>query len=382
MRARRGQISLYNDDKIFSSCALFGMINLRGERFTSKEAVRAISCMRERGNGLGGGFAVYGIYPDFRDLYALHVMYMNLEAKRRSEKILARDFRILISEEIPTKSNDKILDPPVFWRYFLEPRPSKLRDENADSDEYVVGRVMRINSGIRGAYVISSGRNMGVFKGIGFPEDVANFFRLDEYRGYIWICHARFPTNTPGWWGGAHPFNILDCSVAHNGELSSYGVNRRYLEMQGYKCVMQTDTEVLAYTFDLLMRRHKMPVELISKVLAPPYWEEIDSMELEERQMFTALRQVYGNLMMNGPFSIIFARHGEMIGLTDRKKLRPLIAGIKDYFLYISSEESAIRLISHNPDRLIHPSGGEIIIGRLEGLKVIEIPTLIGKVHV
>jgi glutamate synthase domain-containing protein 1 len=55
----------------------------------------------------------------------------------------------------------------------------------------------------------------------------------------------------PGWWGGAHPFNIFDWTVVHNGELSSYGINRRYLEMYGYKCTLQTDTEVLAYAFDL-----------------------------------------------------------------------------------------------------------------------------------
>ncbi|MCX8171774.1 MAG: glutamine amidotransferase family protein, partial [Candidatus Bathyarchaeota archaeon] len=233
-----------------------------------------------------------------------------------------------------------------------------------------------------GAYIISSGKNMGVFKGIGFPEDIADFFRLNEYRGYMWICHARFPTNTPGWWGGAHPFNILDWSVAHNGELSSYGINRRYLEMQGYECTMKTDTEVLAYALDLLARRHKMPIELIAKVLAPPYWEEIDVMEPKERSMFVALRRVYGSLMMNGPFSIIAARHGEMIGLTDRKKLRPLIAGIKGDFLHISSEESAIRLISSSLDKVMRPYGGEIIVGRLRGLKVVETPTLVGRMHV
>ncbi|MEM2961371.1 MAG: glutamine amidotransferase family protein [Candidatus Bathyarchaeia archaeon] len=379
MYARRGQINLHSNDKIFSSCALFGMINLTGERFASREPLRAISSMRERGNGLGGGFAIYGIYPDFRDLYAFHVMYMDWRSKSRAEKILMRDFRILFSEEIPTKNSNKLPGALIFWRYFLEPEPSKIRDESVDTDEYVVRRVMKINAGVRGAYVISSGKNMGVFKGVGFPEDIEDFFHLDEYKGYMWICHARFPTNTPGWWGGAHPFNILDWSVAHNGELSSYGVNRRYLEMQGYKCVMQTDTEVLAYAFDLLARRRKVQIELIAKVLSPTYWEEIDSMENGDRVMFRALRQAYGSLMMNGPFSIIVAHHGEMIGLADRKKLRPLVAGIKGNFLYISSEESAIRLISPNVDRIIRPSGGEMIIGRLRCLKVLEVPTLIGR---
>jgi glutamate synthase domain-containing protein 1 len=364
------------DDKIFSSCAIFGMINIRGERFTSKGPLRAICCMRERGNGLGGGFAIYGIYPNFKDIYAFHVMCINARAKRKVEEFLTRNFRILLSEEIPTENTDTISDPPIFWRYFLEPISSRLKDERVDNDDYIVNKVMKINVGIEGAYVLSSGKDMGVFKGIGFPEDLAKFFRLNEYKGYIWICHTRFPTNTPGWWGGAHPFNILDWSVAHNGELSSYGTNRRYLEMHGYKCTMYTDTEVLAYAFDLLVRRHKMPIELVAKVLAPPYWEEIDAMETRQRLIFTGLRQVYRSLMANGPFSVVVARHGELMGLTDRKKLRPLIAGVKDDFLYISSEEAAIRLISPELDRIIRPSGGEIIIGRLNRLSVIEVPSL------
>ena len=144
---------------------------------------------------------------------------------------------------------------------------------------------MRINTETGKAFVFSSGKNMGVFKGVGFPEDVADFFCLEDYQGYLWSCHSRFPTNTPGWWGGAHPFNILDWTVVHNGELSSYGINRRYLEMYGYKCTMQTDTEVLAYTVDLLMRRQNLPIELVAQILAAPLWEEIDQMEPKKAQL-------------------------------------------------------------------------------------------------
>jgi glutamate synthase domain-containing protein 1 len=117
---------------------------------------------------------------------------------------------------------------------------------------------MRINTE-QERHLLLRGKDMGVFKGVGFPEDVAEFFCLEDYQGYLWSCHSRFPTNTPGWWGGAHPFNILDWTVVHNGELSSYGINRRYLEMYGYKCTMQTDTEVLT-AVDLLMRRQRQVV--------------------------------------------------------------------------------------------------------------------------
>ena len=45
---------------------------------------------------------------------------------------------------------------------------------------------------------------MGVFKAVGYPEDVGDFYRLEDYKGYCWTAHGRYPTNTPGWWGGAH----------------------------------------------------------------------------------------------------------------------------------------------------------------------------------
>jgi glutamate synthase domain-containing protein 1 len=250
------------------------------------------------------------------------------------------------------------------WRYFVQ--TGKYEPKTLTQDDYVIYKVMKINTETGKAFVFSSGKNMGVFKGVGFPEDIAEHFCLEEYEGYIWVCHGRFPTNTPGWWGGAHPFTILDWTVVHNGELSSYGTNRRYLEMYGYKCTMQTDTEVLAYAFDLLIRRQRLPIQIASQVLAPPFWTEIN----EQRNIQLALRQTYGSLLMNGPFSVIVAHNDEMIGLTDRIKLRPLTAGTRGDHLYLSSEEAAIRLVSPTLDKSWNPRGGEPVVGRLGPSKV------------
>jgi len=79
-----------------------------------------------------------------------------------------------------------------------------------------------------------------------------------------------------------------------------------------------------------------------------------------------ALRQVYGSLLLNGPFAVIIAHQGEMIGLTDRIRLRPLTVGEKGDMLYLSSEESAIRLIAPELDKAWIPMGGEPVIGRLK----------------
>jgi len=360
----------FNDDKDFAGCSIFGMMNLEGKRFSSRDPVKAISNMHERGNGLGGGFAVYGLYPEHADDYAFHIMYLSKEAKEKTGKLLNESFDVIHEEEIPTREAN-VWNPPFVWRYFIQ--LGKRKPENQIADDYVTEKVMRINTETGKAFVFSSGKNMGVFKGVGFPEDIADFFCLEEYEGYIWTCHGRFPTNTPGWWGGAHPFNILDWTVVHNGELSSYGINRRYLEMYGYKCTMQTDTEVLAYAFDLLMRRQHLPMEIVSQILAPPFWTEIEASESKQGRTLRALRQTYGSLLMNGPFSVIVAHQGEMIGLTDRIKLRPLSAGIRGDFLYLSSEEAAMRLVSPVLDKYWNPRGGEPVIGRIGSRKVVEV---------
>ena len=361
----------YGEDKVIDACSLFGMMDLTGRRFGSREPLKAISNMHERGNGLGGGYAIYGLYPEHRNDYAFHIMYLNMESKEKTDRLLAQNFDVLQAEEMPVNEAANVWNPPIIWRYFLQPKKGNV--QNQSHDEYVVQKVMRINVETGGAFVFSSGKDMGVFKGVGFPEDIAEYFCLDEYEGYLWVCHGRFPTNTPGWWGGAHPFNILDWTVVHNGELSSYGINRRCLEMYGYQCTMQTDTEVLAYTLDLLMRKQKLPMEIVARILAPPLWTEVDDMEPNEKHLCTALRQCYSSLLMNGPFTIIAAHNGEMIGLTDRIKLRPLTAGIKGQTLYLSSEESAIQLISRNLDRVWSPRGGEPVIGRLRTLKPLAI---------
>ena len=354
----------YHDDKVIDACSLFGMMDTSGRRFSGEDVVRAIANMHVRGNGLGGGFAIYGLYPEYANHYAFHVMYLGQEGQAEVEAFLKQRFHVIHAEEVPTKPLPAIVNPPLVWRYFLEVKTEKTSGQSEDN--YVVDKVMEINTMIKDTLVFSSGKNMAVFKGVGYPEEIAEYFCLEQYEGYLWTAHGRFPTNTPGWWGGAHPFNVLDWTVVHNGEISSYGINRRYLEQFGYNCTMQTDTEVVAYAVDLLVRRHGLPIEIVAKILAPPFWSYIARCPLEEQNFFRTLRQVYGSLLLNEPFTVIIAHQGEMIGLTDRIRLRPLTVGTKGSVLYLSSEESAIRLICPDLDRAWIPIGGEPIVGSLK----------------
>ena len=125
---------------------------------------------------------------------------------------------------------------------------------------------------------------------------------------------------------------------------------------------------MLVFAVDLLVRRHRLPLEMVARVLASPLWSEIERMPPGEQELPRALRQVYGSLLLNGPFAVIIARQGEMIGLTDRIRLRPMVVGEEGDMLYLSSEESAIRLVAPHLDRTWLPMGGEPVIGRLKAI--------------
>ena len=248
----------------------------------------------------------------------------------------------------------------------MAPLPRKLANSHLPEREYVARCVIRINGEIEGAYVFSSGKNMGIFKGVGYPEDIGRFYRLEEYEGYAWTCHGRYPTNTPGWWGGAHPFGLLDLSVVHNGEISSYDANRRYMEMFGYKCTLQTDTEVITYIIDYLMRRQGLRLEEVSHVIAASFWSTIDRKEEPARSQQALLRRMFPSLLVTGPFSIIVGFESGIMGLCDRLKLRSMVCAEKGDRAYISSEESAVRRIEPSLDKIYSPAGGEAVIYELK----------------
>jgi glutamate synthase domain-containing protein 1 len=353
--------------RISSGCAISGIIDKEGKRFNGDEIIKSIALMHDRSNGLGGGFAAYGIYPQYKDFYALHVFYDNLSIKMRTEDFISKHFDIESAGNIPTKPVPGVRNKPLIWRYFVYPRNYMRKEGFVDEAEFTSRHIIEINKEYKGAYVFSSGKNMGTFKGVGYPEDIGKFFMLDTYEGYMWMAHGRFPTNTPGWWGGAHPFTMLDWSVIHNGEISSYDANRRFVEMYGYKCTLQTDTEVITYLFDMLVRKHNIPMGKAIKVVAAPFWDDIERESKEVQNELKSIRSVYASALINGPFSIILGFKKGMIALNDRIKLRPLVAAENGSRTYIASEESAIRIICDNPHKIWSPQGGEPVIALLKG---------------
>ena len=353
--------------RIPSGCAISAVISKTGRKMTGEKIIESMKPMHDRSNGLGGGFAAYGIYPEYREFYAFHMFFNDRESRKNCEVFLKERFEIVKSEIIPTRKIPAITDEPIIWRYFVAPLQSVLTNLQLDEKEFIAQTVMKINTEMPGAYIFSSGKNMGTFKAVGFPEDVGVFYKLEEYEGYSWTAHGRYPTNTPGWWGGAHPFTLLDYSIVHNGEISSYDANRRFIEMFGYKCTLQTDTEVITYIMDYLLRVQKLTLQEAASVIAAPFWSTIAAKDnAAEKEKLEYLRTVFPNLLITGPFSIVFGFNGGLMALNDRLKLRSMVVGEKDDKVFIASEESAIRMMEPNAENIYAPAGGEAVIVKVK----------------
>ena len=361
--------------RIPAGCAIAAIVATDGKPMSGHDIITSMEPMRERSSGLGGGFAGYGIYPKYADCFAFHFFFDSRDSRKTTEAYLEQGCEVVNSELIPIRKMARITDEPLIWRYFIKPHKSMLARLQLDENEYVMRLVMHINTSIDGAYVFSCGKNMGIFKAVGYPEDVGRYYRLEEYEAYQWTAHGRYPTNTPGWWGGAHPFGLLDWSVVHNGEISSYDANRRFIEMFGYRCTLQTDTEVITYIADYLLRRQKLSLQETAHVMAAPFWSTIEHLDMRDpegarkRAELAYLRKVFPSLLVTGPFSIILGFNGGCMALNDRLKLRSLVAAHKGNRVFIASEEAAIRAIEPDARDIFAPAGGVPYIVRVDGVE-------------
>ena len=89
--------------KIHGGCGLMGICDECGTLMSGEDAIRAMAVQRDRGNGLGGGFAGYGIYPEFPDHFCFHMMYHDVKAKEEAEAVFDRYFTVDLAEPMPTR---------------------------------------------------------------------------------------------------------------------------------------------------------------------------------------------------------------------------------------------------------------------------------------
>ena len=74
--------------RIPSGCAIAAVISREGNKMSGEKITDAMRPMHDRSNGLGGGFAGYGIYPQYKDFYALHMFFDERTTRKNCEAFL------------------------------------------------------------------------------------------------------------------------------------------------------------------------------------------------------------------------------------------------------------------------------------------------------
>ncbi|HET7375792.1 MAG TPA: glutamate synthase, partial [Anaerolineae bacterium] len=232
------------------------------------------------------------------------------------------------------------------------------KDISAAEDEFVFQNSFRLNKEYYGSsddkkgFVLSHGRNMMILKAVGYAEDIAQYYQLEEMEANVWIGHQRYPTRGRVWHpGGAHPFSGLDEALVHNGDFANYFGVVEYLRQKNYFPLFMTDTEVSVYLFDLYSRVFGYPLEYVIEALAPTTERDFARLPIEKQVVYRAIQRSHLHASPDGPWFFIVARNDvktqtmQLIGITDTSMLRPQVFALQSgekSIGVIASERQAI----------------------------------------
>ncbi|MEM4189841.1 MAG: hypothetical protein QW544_04945 [Candidatus Caldarchaeum sp.] len=348
-----------------SGCGILGVLRRKdASKVKASETLSSIECVRYRGSKLGAGFAAYNLDSSNNSLHKVKVFVSSDDALRHVKDVL-KEYADGGLWEIgfDTSASSRFAS----WTAYVESSESNLR-EAVDRINFEL-----MNAGMKGR-VYSWGRFVEVFKGVGYPLDVADQYGLVERRveADLWIAHTRQPTNSPGvfpiW---SHPFASHEWAIAHNGDISSFGANMEFVRFRGYRSFVGTDSELIAYLLDYLTNIQHMPVEKAAAALVNPFEADvlnnIAGIGLEE---YVAGRGAW----LDGPFTVVAGYcDGEdvyMLALADRSKFRPLVVGMDEERFYVASEEAEVRQLSEKARVWPVKPGGIFLASMKKGLLI------------
>jgi amidophosphoribosyltransferase len=108
---------------------------------------------------------------------------------------------------------------------------------------------------VPGAYVLSQGQSIEIFKGVGNPAAIIGRLALEGRAGTHAIGHTRMATESAVTVAGSHPFSTGDDTcLVHNGSLSNHNRLREQLARHGERFQTDNDSEVAAAYLAARMR--------------------------------------------------------------------------------------------------------------------------------
>ena len=208
----------------------------------------------------------------------------------------------------------------------------KAEEEFIFQNTYQLNLALYSALGEKRAFVLSHGRNMMILKIVGYAEQVAQYYKLEDFKSHIWIAHQRYPTKGRVWHpGGAHPFIGLNEALVHNGDFANYYSVSDYLRQRNVYPLFLTDTEVSVQVFDLMNRVYGYPLEYIIEALAPTGEMDFDHLPEEKQRIYRQIQTAHIHGSPDGPWFFIIARNDvqkkqfQLIGITDTAMLRPQV---------------------------------------------------------
>jgi len=324
--------------------------------------------MHNRGNGKGGGIAAVGLVAPqlgvsqkiLDEDFLLQIALLDESVLPELEQAFIRPhFRVDQEGLLDTIDDYRDLPglevkPPAVKRYFVRVKPEvvarfqeerglqelsfeKAEEEFIYQNTFLLNRTYYSSLGEKRAFVLSHGRNMMILKMVGYAEQVAQYYKLEQFEAYVWIAHQRYPTKGRVWHpGGAHPFIGLDEALVHNGDFANYYSVTEHLKQRNVYPLFLTDTEVSVQVFDLLNRVYGYPLEYIIEALAPTGEMDFDHLPEEKKLIYRQIQATHIHGSPDGPWFFIIARtvpaerKFQLIGITDTAMLRPQVFALHD----------------------------------------------------
>lgn len=199
--------------RIPAGCAISSCFSKSGKNICGDRIVKSMGVMHDRSNGLGAGYAGYGIYPQYKDYYAFHIFYDSTKAREECEQFLEKHFDIINLSKIPVKKTPAITDEPLIWRYFVAPLPTKLTESQLDEKEFVVRCTIRINIEIDGAYIFQAAKIWAFSRLSAIPRMSANFTALMNTRAIAGLPTAAIRRTLPAGGAARTPLQCLICRL-------------------------------------------------------------------------------------------------------------------------------------------------------------------------
>lgn len=354
------------DPHLKDDCGVFGILRKPSAAMVpSSIAVKAIECVRFRGSPFGAGFANFEVNGGNHDLYTIKAFVDGKETAHYLRKRLESFSGVTVQSDDEFTFGKKVFG---IWKVKV----------GTDSDRVLSQAVNTVNAeiltdgSVRGR-IFSFGKHVEVYKEVGYPIDVAKEYGLLEKEAFgdMWIAHTRQPTNSPGaypiW---SHPFASFDTAIVHNGDISSFGANIQFLKSRGVASLVGTDSEVIAYIIDFLVRVKGLTMDQVGLILSNPYEHYVDILgNAKLSASIKKLMRSYKGAQLDGPFTVIAGYcDGEdsyMLGLIDRSKFRPIVVGEDNDYIYMASEECQIRRLSPSA-KIWTPEPGRFVLASMK----------------